>query len=209
MTASSLEPLGAYFKANGWPEATPGKLKTIAQMDRGELCALARQYTAALQTEFAQINAPAYRAALNKPERLCPISGLPERIFSGPQADDDDEPVRLMQSHSPAHLAGIHPPLPKPPLVLTKAMLRQMTFMAEGKPWDFGCGRAGGAVSRMWDRLEKAGYATPIPHRLTTLGLKAVRLHAEKHKRITPAVIQRIGRVKNERTKRSARGRTR
>jgi hypothetical protein len=51
----------AYFIAQGWPALTNGKLKGIAELDKGELIALARKYATTLQTEFGQITMPVIR----------------------------------------------------------------------------------------------------------------------------------------------------
>lgn len=70
----------AYFKSQGWPMMVHGNLKPIAYLDKGELIALARKYAAMLQCEFRNISPGV------KP----------------------DAPVKLMQSHSPAALAGAY-----------------------------------------------------------------------------------------------------
>jgi hypothetical protein len=48
----------AYFIARGWPARTNGKLKGIAELDKGELIALARKHAIMLQVEFGQIVVP-------------------------------------------------------------------------------------------------------------------------------------------------------
>ena len=51
--------------------------------------------------------------------------------------------------------------------------------------WDFGIGRAGGAVSRMFDRMAEAGLCTPPPHKITKLGRKVVAARVDSPSRIS------------------------
>ena len=51
----------AYFKAHGWPVHMSGKLKTIPELDRGELLMLASKYATVLQVEYGQITVPPKR----------------------------------------------------------------------------------------------------------------------------------------------------
>jgi hypothetical protein len=48
----------AYFKAHGWPVHMSGTLKTLAELDKGELLMLASKYAVVLQVEFGQIVVP-------------------------------------------------------------------------------------------------------------------------------------------------------
>ena len=68
----------AYFKSQGWPLKLDGSLVPIAGLSRIELINIANLYALALKVEFGQI--------VVRPQ---------QRV------------VRLMQSHSPAALAGI------------------------------------------------------------------------------------------------------
>ena len=51
----------AYFKANGWPTKLDGKLKALAELDKGELLTLARCYALTMQTELGQVTVPSKR----------------------------------------------------------------------------------------------------------------------------------------------------
>ena len=73
------EAVRAYFKSQGWPLKLNGSLVPVAGLSHSELLGIARLYALALQAEFGQITVPPPPGTL----------------------------VRLMQSHSPAALAGI------------------------------------------------------------------------------------------------------
>ena len=51
----------AYFKAHGWPMHMSGTLKTLVELDKGELLVLAGKYASVLQTEYGQITVPSKR----------------------------------------------------------------------------------------------------------------------------------------------------
>jgi hypothetical protein len=177
----------AYFKSQGWPMMLSGEPKSIVQLDKGELTALALKYAIVLQTEFAQIKVP-------------PKPTLTKIGTAG---------VSLMQSHSPAALAGVyfgvrmktarakrgHGPRG---FKLTKPMIEVMTLVERygSGAWCPG-GRTGGAVGRMWGRLVKAGYSTEAPYCITAAGRAALKSVPIKHKRITPAAIQRMSHLGN------------
>jgi|ERR1017187_1715265 hypothetical protein len=72
------EAVRAYFKSQGWPLRIDGSLVPIAGLSRSEFVNIAILYARALQAEFGQI--------VVRPK---------QRV------------VKLMQSHSPAALAGI------------------------------------------------------------------------------------------------------
>ncbi len=57
---------------------------------------------------------------------------------------------------------------------LTRTQLHGLQRLRDGRPWDFGARRAGGSVSRMFDRMEFAGLCTGAPHRLTMFGRKVL-----------------------------------
>ena len=218
----SDEAMRAYFKSQGWPHTMNGTPKTIAQLDHMELRDLARKYAILLQTEFRNISPGVKPVAL-------------------------DAPIRLMQAHAPAALAGIYfeeaakiepaafkkltslstiggrvthtagkPRGPRPELTrvkrghgprkikLTPAMIHYMTAVERdgSGAWDRGAGRAGGAVSRLWDRLVAAGLATPPPRKLTAAGRAALKAIPIKHQRITPAAIQRMASGNHNRSSR-------
>jgi hypothetical protein len=83
---------------------------------------------------------------------------------------------------------------------LTPAMVHYMTAVEQDGPnaWISGnVARKGGAVSRMWDRLVAAGFATPPPHKLTAAGRAALKAAPIKHRHVTPAAIQRMSHLGN------------
>jgi hypothetical protein len=47
--------------------------------------------------------------------------------------------------------------------------------------WDKGRGRAGGAVSRMFDRMKEAGFVTGPPYAPSVEGLAALAAFDKKH----------------------------
>lgn len=65
---------------------------------------------------------------------------------------------------------------------LTSAQVFGLTNLRDGRNWDYGRGRAGGAVSRMFDRMESMGLVTSIPHRLTDFGRKVLAAKLETRK---------------------------
>lgn len=69
----------AYFKVHGWPVHMSGKLKTLAELDKGELFMLASKYAAVLQVEFGQITIPPKRDAEI-------VAGIDEKIVEKPRA---------------------------------------------------------------------------------------------------------------------------
>ena len=76
----------AYFKVHGWPVHMSGKLKTLAELDKGELFMLASKYATVLQVEFGQIVVPPKRVAvvaeIDEPEPVKPRARKkPKRKF--------------------------------------------------------------------------------------------------------------------------------
>ena len=72
----SNEASRAYFKSQGWPSKMNGDLKAVADLDKGELIAIARKYAIMLQTEYAQI-VPGYEPHISR--RLRRVTEAVER----------------------------------------------------------------------------------------------------------------------------------
>ena len=71
----------AYFKAHGWPVHISGKLKTLTELDKGELLMLARKYATVLQVEYGQITMPPPRI----PEAVEKIKTAAPRVRKKPK----------------------------------------------------------------------------------------------------------------------------
>lgn len=71
----------AYYKAHGWPTHISGKLKTLNELDKGELLMLASKYAVVLQVEFGQIVVPPKRA----PEPVEKIKTAAPRVRKKPK----------------------------------------------------------------------------------------------------------------------------
>jgi hypothetical protein len=67
----------AYFKVHGWPVHISGTLKTLSELDKGELLMLASKYATVLQVEFGQITIPPKRGV---PETVEPVLDAPEPV---------------------------------------------------------------------------------------------------------------------------------
>jgi hypothetical protein len=124
----------AYFKSQGWPYTMTGGLKTIAQLDKGELIAIACRYAAVLRTEFGQIttrpqpptgaaqmpvrssddiavNLGGAEYSMNGGKTWTPgrhplMRGEAERVAK--LMEKPIAPGEFMHSHSPAALAGVY-----------------------------------------------------------------------------------------------------
>ena len=71
----------AYFKAHGWPVHMSGTLKTLSELDKGELLMLASKYATVLQVEFGQITVPPKRDEVKVVEKIktAPARKKPKR----------------------------------------------------------------------------------------------------------------------------------